>query len=158
LSFYEKEVNKIIDEIEPAQLTLFDMGELGNSTVVQNTFDGIAPITEEDLSIAELNRLGKNQLVRKVESLILRSRNIKGISPRYVYVLEMDSKELVAQVYCLSKAKLQYIHVEKEANKKIAMRKGQLIYCDNFIKTTEGFSIAAFHTVERFEPETIQFL
>ncbi len=154
LSFYEKEVMKIIDEIEPKQMTLFELSSLGRATITKMEVPGSKiDLPEKEMTVNELNKLGKNQFVKKIESIVEAHKVIEKISPRYVYVMNFDVKLLLVDVYCLSKGAVQTLSVDKKFYKKVPLETGQIVYCDKFEKTDEGYSLVEYKIVDKIKEE-----
>jgi hypothetical protein len=157
ISFYEKEVMKIVNEIEPMQISLFDLSSLGQSSKTRMDVKSTEHIfNEEKLTVFELNKLGKNQLAKKMESIVNNQQQIKNISPRYVYILGFDWKTMTAEIYCLAKGIKQSIFVEKAAYKKERFEKGSLVFCSKFSKGSNGYSIAEYKITDKIEEEKIR--
>jgi len=157
LAFYEKEVMKIVDAIEPPQLMLFDVTSVDRGVMKKATSGSPVKhiINEENLSIEELNKLGKNQFIRKIESIVTEYKHIDKISPRYVYVVDFDARGMDAEVYCLAKGTQQSIKVDKAAYKKAKLEKGQLIYCNKFEKLDYGHAITEYTITEKIVRESL---
>jgi hypothetical protein len=154
LSFYEKEALKIVDEIEPKQMTLFEMASFKNRGEISSTdFVSSQPtiIDEENPSIIELNRLGKNQLIKKIESMVEKYQKVDGVSPRYIYIVGFNAKDMEADVYCLAKGTRRIIGVEKPAYRKNGLEKGQIVYCTKFKKTEYGHTIEDYKITTKLE-------
>jgi hypothetical protein len=152
LSFYEKEVMKIIDEIEPKQLILFDLKfeESGKKTKFE------IPAKREDeeeknVTSGDLKRLGKNQLIKKIESIVEKNEKIDGVDPRYVYVDAFNAKSMIALVYCLAKGVRAPIIIDRQAYKKNKLETGQIIYCTKFGKKDGSSSIEEYRITEKLE-------
>lgn len=154
LSFYEKEVMKIIDEIEPKQMTLFELSSLGRATMTKME---VVPkendLSQKKMTVNELNKLGKNQFIKKIEMTVETHDTIEGISPRYVYVMNFDIKSLFIDVYCLVKGVTQTLSINRAAYKKIPLDKGQIIYCNRFKKEDDGFILMDYKIADRLEEE-----
>lgn len=152
LQFYEKEVMKLIDEIEPRQISLFDLSSLGNSTISKaEVLTNELPPEEEDNTVKSLNKLGKNQLKRRIETIVKNNEVIDNISSRYVYIISFDSKQMIANIYCLSKGIKQSIFIGKTAYKKHNIEEGQLVFCNKFKKLSKGHSIVEYNVTEKIE-------
>jgi len=154
LSFYEKEVMKIVDEIEPKQMKMFDFSSLGESHITKADVSNVKSKEKvEKFKVSELNKLGKNQLLKKIESIATNGQLIEKVSPRYVYILDFSSKEMTARIYSLAKGVNQVIGVSKVAYKKQPLEKGKLVYCSKFEKADLGYSIAEYRVTEKIEEE-----
>ena len=148
LAFYEKEVMKIIDEIEPPQLSLFDISKVGSSSIKKIQMKpNTEPPKEEVLSIKSLNNLGKNQLLDKVKDLVINQKTISGISPRYVYITKFNDNSLTADIYCLSKGVYDTLKIDSKAYKKQKIYQGLIIYCNKF----DGHTVVDYKIAEKFE-------
>jgi hypothetical protein len=155
IPFYEKEVMKIIDLIEPKQISMFDMSAVSQGRISKmETSSVIRPIlNEENLNVNELNKLGKNQLIKKIESLVNNKQRIEKISPRYVYILDFNSKAMSADVYCLNKAVTQTISIDKTAYKKEKIDKGNLVFCTKFEKRETGQTLIEYRLASKLEEQ-----
>jgi len=153
LSFYEKEAMKIINEIEPPQMKLFELSfqDVGKFTKI----DAGSPITSEEESLnpsgREVNKLGKNQFIKRIESIVENNGKVEGISPRYVYIDGFDAKTMRAIVYCLAKGISQSILIDRRAYKKNKLETGQIIYCNKFEKREIGHAIVDYRITEKLE-------
>jgi len=152
LSFYEKEVMKIVNEIEPLQMTLFDLSFEDSGKKVKQE----APIVQKEqkeyiITAFELKKLGKNQLIKRIESIAKNDEKVEGISSRYVFVEDFDAKSMIANVYCLAKAVRQPIGIDKAAYRKTKIEIGQLIFCSKFEKTTKGHCLVEYRIADKIE-------
>lgn len=155
LSFYEQEVMKIIDEIEPKQLSLFDLSVKYDSHIAKMKISPPVPIiNEENVSFNELDKLGKNQLLRRVESIVTNRQTVKGVNPRYVYIINFDSRSMAATMYCLAKGSEHTYKIDKSAYKNIRIEKGQILYCAKFIKLEDNdYSLVEYKIVDKLEKD-----
>jgi hypothetical protein len=152
LSFYEKEAMKIIDEIEPKQMILFDL--LFEDSGKKKKFEipaRIEPKEEKNATSNDINKLGKNQLIKRIEAIVNNNQKIDGVDPRYVYIDAFNIKSMTAIVYCLAKGVRQPIVIDKQAYKKSKLEIGQIIYCNKFEKKDGIFSIADYRITEKLE-------
>jgi hypothetical protein len=167
LAFYEKEVMKIVDAIEPPQLSLFELGinERGIKTkmsvpahddINMGLFD--SRISEDVITVDRLNKLGKNQLAKRLESVVGDNKKIGKISPRYIYIMEFDARTMTADIYCLAKGIQQSIGISKAAYKKNRLQKGDLVYCSRFEKMARGHIIADYRITEKIEIDKNQLM
>jgi len=158
-TFYESEIMKVMDEIEPKQMSLFDVSEVENSSITKTEFIQIEKEEEEkDPNVTQLNKLGKNQLIKKIESVVNNNQKIENISPRYVYILDFNTKMMKANVYCLAKGITQVIDVDKKAYKETRLEQGLLVYCDKFKKLERGHSLVEYHITEKIEEQKTSLL
>lgn len=154
LSFYEKEVMKIVDEIEPPQLTLFEMSSIAKGTIKKAKTSAVqAEVNTEKINVTELNKLGKNQLIKRIESIAVNQQKVDEINPRYVYVMNFDTKTMMADVYCLAKGVRQTIPVSRAAYKRAGLEKGQLIFCTSFSKKDYVFTISEYRVADKVTEE-----
>ena len=151
LSFYEKEVMKIVDEIEPRQMTLFsiDFQESGKKTAMVSS--QVKVEEEEKNDVNSLNKLGKNQLMKRIETIATTNKTIEGIGPRYMFVKDLDIKNMFIKVYCLSKGIEQTLKLDRSAYKKMKIGTGDMIYGDRFEKTKDGYMITEYHVINSLE-------
>lgn len=153
-SFYEKEALKIVDEIEPRQMSLFDISSLGNSSLSKMDFEIVLPEKEDKNVAKQLGKLGKNQLAKKIESIVNNNETIEGISPRYVYIKQFNKKDMTAEVYSFSRGKSYPMEVEKSGYKKEKIEAGDLVFCSKFIKySPTRNSMAEFSVVHKIEDD-----
>lgn len=154
LAFYEKEVMKMVDEIEPQQLSLFDISALGQSNKTKMAVSSVdTHLNEENLSLSDLNKLGKNQLSRKLETIAKNKQIIPHISPRYAYILDFDVKAMKADIYCPAKAVRSTLHVDKKAYKENPIEKGNLVFCSKFEKREIGHVIVEYRITDKIEED-----
>jgi len=139
-SFYEKEVQKIIDEIEPKQMKLFDFESCRDSSLIKQQVSASASSLgdEKAMTIQELNKLGKNQLMRKLKTVADNKERIEGINPRYVYVFDFNSKSMEAEIYSFAKGIIKKIKIDKKRYQKTGLSIDSLVYCTKFEKLKEG--------------------
>jgi hypothetical protein len=152
LAFYEKEVMKAIDSIEPKQMRLFDMGSVSGGTMTKAE---VVYVQEEvkDLSVQEINKLGKNQLIKKIESIVENGGKITGISPRYIYITNFDAGTMTADMYSLGKGVRASVVVDKKAYKELRIEQGQLVFCSKFNKTQNGHVLIEYKITDKIEEE-----
>jgi len=155
-SFYEKEVMKTIDAIEPPQKALFDMHDLDRGKITKATSGSPTQhfYNEGNLSVTALNKLGRIQFMKKIESIAENYQAIENISPRYVYVRDFDARNMTADVYCLAKAANQQIGINRSAYRKSKIEPGMIIYCNKFTKLEYGHEITDYRITEKIEAET----
>jgi hypothetical protein len=153
IPFYEKEVMKIVDAIEPKQISMFDMSTISQGRVTEMEYSRKPVLNEGTLLVGDLNKLGKNQLIKKIESIVNNNQKINKISPRYVYVLDFSSKTMTAELYCLNKAIKQIIAVDKTAYKKENLEKGSLVYCTKFEKRETGQTLVEYKLTSKLEEQ-----
>lgn len=152
LSFYEKEVMKTINEIEPLQLTLFEIPfqDSGKKTKIEIPINE-APVQEQRNDISTINKLGKNQLLKRIETIVENGEKVEALSPRYVYVVAFEARSMSALLYCLSKGTRVRIMIDKQAYKKAKIEVGQILYCTKFDKRTMGNVVTEYKIVEKLE-------
>jgi hypothetical protein len=152
LSFYEKEAMKTINEIEPLQLTLFEMSfqDSGKKTKIEMPISE-APVQEQRNDISTINKLGKNQLLKRIETIVENGEKVEALSPRYVYVIAFEARSMNALLYCLSKGTRVRIMIDKQAYKKAKIEVGQILYCTKFDKRTMGNVVTEYKITEKLE-------
>lgn len=153
LYFYEVEIKKIIDEIEPPQPALFDFSGIAGGTVSQNDFSKTVAYEEEEQSktIGDLNKLGKNQLSKRLESIMNGGEIIDNISPRYIYIRDFDSRDMVASFYSLQKGIFRSIKIDKKAYRNTPISPGNLVYCESFSKGKDGHILTNYRITDKIE-------
>lgn len=153
-SFYEKEVMKILDEIEPKQFSLFDVSKMSKGNMEKMlTPKRTSEIVEKKINtINELNKLGKNQLAKELEKIVESKREIEEVNPRYAYVLEINKKNMSVTIYSFAKSKTITTRIDKKSYKKSSdLNIGSLIFCNKFIKDTDGWILSDFKITEKFD-------
>ena len=153
LSFYEKEVMKIVNEIEPLQMTLFELSfqEAGKKIKADSGVKSSEPQEEKDATVNEMNKLGKNQLIKRIESIVENGGKVDGLNPRYVYIDGFDARSMLAIVYCLAKGVRQSIGIDKQAYKKNKIEIGQIVYCNKFEKRESGHVVINYRITNNLE-------
>ena len=83
----EKQI-RFIDEIRPKQMSLFDHEEIGYGEIPQMEYTPSENIEEEELviNIEYLNKLGKNQLIKKIEEIVQTESSLPFVDSLYAYV------------------------------------------------------------------------
>lgn len=163
-SFYEKETQKIIDEIEPKQMKLFNFESYKDSSLIKQQV-GIPNVSassldgEKVMTIEELNKLGKNQLMRKLKTVANNKEKIDTINPRYVYVFNFNSKSMEAEVYSFAKGVIKNIKIDKKTYQKTGLSTDTLVYCTKFEKLKEGEHVLTDYKItEKIEENRDQLL
>lgn len=152
LSFYEKEVMKIINEVIPLQLTLFDIPFQNAGKKVKIEMPKTETVFQDKKeTVGSINKLGKNQLLKKIETIVEKGEKVDGLSPRYVYVDAFNVKAMNAILYCLSKGKRISIAIDKQAYKKNKVETGQILYCTKFEKRSTGNVVLEYKITEKLE-------
>ena len=84
-------------------MKLFDFESCKDSSLIRQHIDVSASSLDDEraMTIEELNKLGKNQLMRKLKTVADNKEKIDGINPRYVYVFDFNSKSMEAEIYSL---------------------------------------------------------
>lgn len=154
IPFYEKEAMKIIDAIEPKQMSLFDVSETRGSIVKMAT-PNMKKLSqkEEPMMIQELNKLGKNQLLKKLEVISRTKETIKKLNPRYTYVVYFNSKYMTAELYCLGRGSTEQVRVDKRSYNKNPFSTGQLLYCDKFKKSGREYILTEYTISDKFKED-----
>jgi len=148
LAFYEKQVMKIVDEIEPKQLTLFDFSGLAPSVIIKAPVSAPAEDKEERINVKDINKMGKNQRLARIESVVKNNQRVENINYRYVYIIDFEFKTMTADIYCLGKGVRQSIKINKSAYKKNKIQKGQIVYCLKFEKLDGAHCIANYEITD----------
>ena len=152
LYFYEKEATKTIEEIRPPQLSLFSMDEVGHGTVSKmehNIEQGYDKTDTKDVSY--LNKLGKNQLLKRVEEIVKTNDSLPTVNSLYAYVLDMVPRSMTATLYALKNGTETEIKVDKRAYKENTIFPGQLIYCKKFRKEGGEFILEEYDITDKLE-------
>lgn len=152
LSFYEKEAMKIVNEIEPPQLTLFSLSfqDAGKKTKIEMPKKE-EPIQEKATTVSNINKLGKNQLLKRIETIVEKEEKVQGLDPRYVYIADFDARSMLSTMYCLAKGTRQVIIIDKIAYRKNKIEKGQIVYCNKFEKRENGHALIDYRITEKLE-------
>lgn len=141
-SFYEQEVMKIINDIQPPQKSLFSMdtgnwGTINKASAESATREKIKPAK----TIDELQKLGKNQFKERLSQIVKSNETIPRANSRYVYVTNFDIKTMVIEIYCLKKGNYSTLLLDKVAYKENGLEEGSLIYCEDFKQGKDGLYI-----------------
>jgi hypothetical protein len=154
LPYYEKEVMKIVDKIEPKQISMFDMLTMDTGKKVKMSAPDANEAEKKDMTNPlVLNRLGRNQFAKQVDNIAVNRQTIQGISSRYVYVLTFDYKTMSASVYCLAKGTIQPLFIDPKAYEKTRISGGEVLFCSKFKQFKSGHSIVEYNIVDKFKKE-----
>jgi hypothetical protein len=154
LTFYEQEVYKVIDLIEPPQMSLFDMQTMDYGTKTHMEAENATEAAERDmLDFRELNKLGSKQFAKQIEETVKNGQTIEHISPRYTFVNSFDYKTRKLSLYCLRKGTVQQVFVGKDAYNDFPVRGGEIIFCTKFQKRKDEFWLMEYTWVTKFEKE-----
>ena len=156
-SFYEKEVMKIIDAIEPKQMTMFDMAEIGRGKITKAELSSVVPEIEKEkevITIKELNKLGTNQFIKRIEGIVKEKWTVDNISPRYVYIEEFIQKSKRGRIYSLAKGKSVDVEFDAKTLKEVRLQAGQLLYCIKFKRQEGGVKLVELKIVNKIEEGT----
>jgi hypothetical protein len=153
-SFYEEEAMKIVREIKPPQMSLFqdktDWGRIKKMEAKNASFE----IDAGHNTIGTLAKLGKNQRLEKIKDIVEKKEKIKKANPRYVYIKSFDPKTMDIEIYCLNKGVTATLKVDKKAYKKRRIQPEQIIYCEDFSKNASGDDVVtAYKIVDKIELE-----
>ena len=160
-SFYEKEINKIIDDIEPKQFSLFDISKMSKGNRTKMLMPPNPKRVEERniYSVNELNKLGKNQLAKELENIYNEKRKIENINPRYTYVVEIKKSSLKMTLYSFAKGTTQIIKVDRKAMMASdELNVGSLVFCNKFDKRNEEFILSEFRVTDKFDISGISII
>lgn len=157
LYFYENEAMKIIEEIEPSQLSLFDVSAVEGGNLVKNdSLEGKEleyNANEEATDIDELNKLGKNQLLKRLDEMSKAGIIIDEISPRYVLIKNFDSKKMSIDFYSLKKGTSHSIKIDRKAYNETGIVIGALVFCEEFIKKKGEHVLSKYRISDKIERE-----
>jgi hypothetical protein len=154
LSFYEKEAIKIVDAVEPKQITMFDMSAIdrGSKTKMEAP-NARKSVKEAPITTFELNKLGSNQFAKRVQVIASEGLTIYNISPRYAYVEQLDQKQMMISLYCLKKGSVQKVSIDWTFFSKTPVSVGDVIFCEKFDKNKDGYKLTKYRHVNTFEVE-----
>ena len=152
LYFYEKEAQKMIDEIRPPQLSLFSNFDAGQSTITKMEHT-INQGTEKDniTDINYLNKLGKNQLLKRIEEVVKAGEKLPTVNSLYAYVVDMLPRYMSASLYALKSGKETAVKIDKLAYKENRIFPGQLIYCKKFRKEGGDYILEEYNITDNLE-------
>jgi len=132
--FYEREAQKIIDEIEPKviQPTLFQETDLNLSAIRQKI---TCPQTENTIEKIIKQSNGK-RFEDAIAASVKNRETFKGINPRWVYVMNVDLRySPKIEVYPFHSGNIQTLKIQKRNYHPLIV--GNLIYCTDFEKRPE---------------------
>lgn len=137
--FYEAEVMKIIDEIEPKQMKLFDMlgMDFGSKTKMDSGQAKESGPEEEPTDIFEISKLGSKQFIKRLSAIVEKGETIENVSPRFLYVMEWDGKKGTAKCYNLARGTTLTLPVNKKLLQEIPMKADSVIFCEKFGKSKD---------------------
>jgi hypothetical protein len=143
--YYIKETEKILDQIEPKQIAMFDMGELRIGEVHMTDFEiemrTPVPLPDTtwdtDPSYEELKRLSPKVQNVRVKEIVDNRQAIKGIDPKYAYVMEYDPKKEEAVLFSFGRGSLIAVKVAKELYKTKQFKMDEILYCSKFKKVND---------------------
>lgn len=136
LLFYEREANKFIDEIRPKQMSLFDHEEIGYGEIPQMEYTPSENVGEEELviNIEYLNKLGKNQLIKKIEEIVQTESSLPFVDSLYAYVQDISPQTMEVKLYALRNGEETVVKLDRAFYKNNRIFPGLLIFCDKFRK------------------------
>ncbi len=135
--FYEREAQKIINEIEPefTQPTLFQESDLNLSAIRQKI---TCPQTENTIEKIIKQSNGK-KFEQTIGALVKNREIIKNINKRYCYVTSVILRDPkyspIIEVYPFSSGNIQTLKIQKRNYHPLVV--GDLIYCTDFEKKPE---------------------
>jgi hypothetical protein len=159
-AFYIKETEKILDLIEPKQITMFDMTALREGRVVENDFllQDETPAPSWDTSwdsqvpYDKIKNLTTKNFNAKVKKIVEDRRAIKGIDPKYAYVMEYDDKKEEAVLFSFGKGTLVVVKLLKEVYKNKQFKMDDIIYCEKFRKINDiDFELVSYSIDLKFK-------
>lgn len=131
-SFYEKEIKKIIEVIEPPQRALFDLSDVEAGAQTTLEFDYEEQGRNVQRTVNGLNKLAKLQIKNEIANIVWEGGIIEGVSKKYVYVRNVDVKSATALLYSLANAKSVEVKMKRKMFDKNRFNKGDILYCDKF--------------------------
>jgi len=138
-SFYEEEVMKIVREIIPPQLALFELQAEDWGRVNKLETHALSYQKETEAKThEELSKLGKNQRLERIKIIAKNGEKIKNISSRYVYVENFDAKNMCLSIYCLAKGVRDSFKVDKKEYEKNRFETEKILYCISFKQDKNG--------------------
>jgi len=89
-----------------------------------------------------------------------KNQTVRTINPRYVYVLNYDVKNSIAELYCLGRGTTQHIKVDTKLYKDNPIEKGQLMFCTEFKKSGRSgtYTLTDYRITTKFEPERARLM
>ncbi|MBP8707695.1 MAG: hypothetical protein KBH94_03095 [Caldisericia bacterium] len=151
LSFYYNEVIKIIEEIEPKQTVLFDINEFSADKTVAKSKTSFSSYNVNENTASNLNKLGKNQFLKRISEIVASGERVEDISSRYIYVYEFNHSNMKITFYCLKKGIYDEILVDKKAYKDKRIEPGQVLYCSQFAQSPDGYILKDYKVCTKFE-------
>ena len=155
-SFYEEEVMKVVREIIPPQMSLFEMnlGDWGRTKRIEADNASFSENTEAK-TVEELMKLGKNQRLKRVKVIVEQQEKIEDISSRYFYIRDFDTKTMDIKIYCLSAGVADTLKLDRKAYNKNRIEAEQMIYCEEFgLDSHKNNVIAKYYITDSFEKKT----
>lgn len=153
LLFYEREANKFIDEIRPKQMSLFDHEKIGYGEIPRMEYTPSENIEEEELviNIEYLNKLGKNQLIKKVEEVVQTESSLPFVNPLYAYVQDISPQTMEVKLYALKKGEETVVKLDRAFYKSNRIFPGLLIFCDKFRKEKGEYVLEEYTITDSFQ-------
>ena len=130
--FYEKEAQKIIDEIEPKQVQLDMFGGMDLSAVRKKIE---CPQTE--MTVEKIIKQSKGKKFEQSIMAAVKNRETIDINPRMCYVMNVDLQSSPKiEVFPLRSGTIQTLKIKKWNYKPIIV--GDILYCVRFSKELDG--------------------
>jgi len=154
ISYYKKEAEKIIREIRPIQLDLFlQFGESNGRISKMDLGLSKEAVSKQARTADELNKLGKNQFSKRINEIVQARETIDGISPKYIYILDMHPTKKIIDFYVLAKGVEKVIRMTRDAYKTEGLSVGSVVYCSKFQKENGEYVLSECKVVEKIETE-----
>lgn len=157
LAFYEKEAYKFIDEIRPKQMSLFSYDDIGNGSTPQMEYEKTGTQTEDALIINAdyLNKLGKNQLIKKIEEIVQSEESLPFVDPLYAYVQDISPQTMEVKLYALKNGVETVVKLDRMFYKNNRIFPGILIYCNKFRKEKGEYVLEEYTITDKLQVEEV---
>jgi len=159
-AYYIKETEKILDQIEPKQIAMFDMTALREGAFIENDFliekeeIGI-PDWESDPScvpIKDIQNLSAKKFAIRLKEIVEKGQAIKGIDPRYVYVMAYEKDKERAVLFSFGRGSLTSVKLSKDIYKTKQFKMDDIIHCTKFRKIDSvEFELLEYTIDKKFE-------
>lgn len=141
-AYYIKETEKILDQIEPKQIAMFDMTALREGSVIENDFliekeDEGKPDWESDpsyVSFQKVQDLPAKKFAIRLKEIVEKGQAIKGIDPRYAYVMAYEKDRERAVLFSFGRGSLTSVKLSNDIYKKKPFKMDDIIHCTKFKK------------------------
>jgi len=110
-------------------------------------------VSKQARTADELNKLGKNQFSKRINEIVQARETIDGISPKYIYILDMHPTKKIIDFYVLAKGVEKVIRMTRDAYKTEGLSVGSVVYCSKFQKENGEYVLSECKVVEKIETE-----